>query len=157
MYNPAAAIAYAHRWAKGRNPRYYDFDKIGGDCTNFISQCLFAGGFSMNYAGDGGWFYNNINSRSPSWSGVEELRDFIVGNRGVGPRGYEADVYETRPGDIIQLHFGGSRFEHSLFVVGSNGGDPLICCHTYDSDNRSLSSYAYVKARGLIVTAESYL
>ena len=39
-YDRAAAVRYAHIWAYGRNPRYYDYESIGGDCTNFASQCI---------------------------------------------------------------------------------------------------------------------
>ena len=42
-YDRQAAVAYAHRWAYLRNPAFYNFDKLGGDCTNFASQCLYAG------------------------------------------------------------------------------------------------------------------
>ena len=42
-YNRAAAVAYAHAWAYRRNPRYYNYEELGGDCTNFASQCLYAG------------------------------------------------------------------------------------------------------------------
>ena len=42
-YDREAAVAYAHRWAFGRNPAYSNFDGMGGDCTNFASQCLYAG------------------------------------------------------------------------------------------------------------------
>lgn len=42
-YNREKAVEYARRWAYDRNPQYYNFDPIGGDCTNFVSQCLFAG------------------------------------------------------------------------------------------------------------------
>lgn len=31
-YNRSAAVLYAHLWAMGRNPAYYDFENIGGDC-----------------------------------------------------------------------------------------------------------------------------
>lgn len=34
LYDREAAVAYAHRWAMGRNPAYLDFHGIGGDCTN---------------------------------------------------------------------------------------------------------------------------
>ena len=37
-YDRAAAVAYAHRWAFRRNPAYYDYEKIGGDCTNYASH-----------------------------------------------------------------------------------------------------------------------
>ena len=30
-YDRPAAVAYAHRWAYGRNPRYYDYERVGGD------------------------------------------------------------------------------------------------------------------------------
>ena len=39
-YDRQAAVRYASRWAYGRNPAYADFDALGGDCTNFASQCL---------------------------------------------------------------------------------------------------------------------
>ena len=39
-YNREAAVSYARRWALGRNPAYMDYELWGGDCTNFISQCL---------------------------------------------------------------------------------------------------------------------
>ena len=39
-YNRAAAVAYAHKWAYGRNPQYYDYEEIGGDCTNYAYQFL---------------------------------------------------------------------------------------------------------------------
>ena len=42
-------IKYAKKWALSRNPKYYDFDSIGGDCTNFISQCIYAGAKIMNF------------------------------------------------------------------------------------------------------------
>ena len=74
-YNRNLAATYARKWALGRNPQYYNYDKLGGDCTNFISQCLFAGKMEMNYRGYG-WYYRNANEKSPSWTGVEFLYDF---------------------------------------------------------------------------------
>lgn len=44
MYDRNKAVAYAHKYAYSRNPNYYNFDNIGGDCTNFVSQVLAAGG-----------------------------------------------------------------------------------------------------------------
>ena len=45
--NIKAEIEYARRWAFSANPAYYNFENIGGDCTNFVSQCLYAGGAVM--------------------------------------------------------------------------------------------------------------
>ena len=41
-YNRENAVEYAKIWAYKRNPKYYNFDSVGGDCTSFVSQCLFA-------------------------------------------------------------------------------------------------------------------
>ena len=70
-YNRDLAVAYARQWAFRRNPAYYDFEKIGGDCTNFASQCLFAGIGVMNYTKDVGWYYRSLADRSAAWTGVE--------------------------------------------------------------------------------------
>ena len=69
-YDRAAAVEYALTWAFRRNPAYYDFSEIGGDCTNFASQCVYAGSGVMNYTPDVGWYYINVNNRSPSWTGA---------------------------------------------------------------------------------------
>lgn len=76
-YNRSLAIAYAKKWALSRNPIYYNFDAVGGDCTSFISQCLFAGSKKMNYSRKNGWYYNSGYDKSPSWSGVEFLHRFL--------------------------------------------------------------------------------
>jgi len=151
VYNRMRATEYAHKWAYGRNPQYYDFDKLGGDCTNFISQCLYAGCQAMNYTPHTGWFYASLNYRSAAWSGVPYLYNFLINNQGVGPYGHLAPLHEARTGDIIQLTFDGKVYAHSLFIV-STGGDPapgniLIATHTFDSDNRPLASYNYAGHR----------
>ena len=69
-YDREAAVAYARRWALGRNPRFGDFSALGGDCANFASQCLWAGWGDMTE----GWHYRSMNERTPSWSGVRFLR-----------------------------------------------------------------------------------
>ena len=47
-YSPSKAIAYAQQWAHSRNPNYHDYSDEGGDCANFVSQCLIAGGLSFS-------------------------------------------------------------------------------------------------------------
>lgn len=49
QYDRKKAVEYAQKWAYKRNPNYYNYDAIGGDCTNFVSQCIFAGSQVMNY------------------------------------------------------------------------------------------------------------
>ena len=100
LYNRDAAVAYAQKWAYRRNPRYYDFSNIGGNCTNFASQCIYAGSGVMNYTPVYGWYYINVNNRAPAWTGVNELFRFLTTNRGPGPQGEEVGLEEIEPGDI---------------------------------------------------------
>ena len=148
-YDRIKAVDYATRWAYLRNPDFYNFNELGGDCTNFASQCLYAGSGVMNYPA---WYYYSLNDRSPSWTGVEFLYDFLIKNKGVGPRGEVATIEEIRRGDILQLDFDGDgRFTHTLVVIKAgregNPSDILIAAHTNDSLNRPLDSYAFKKAR----------
>ncbi|MBA1335749.1 MAG: hypothetical protein HPY66_1376 [Firmicutes bacterium] len=145
-YDREAAVRYAHRWALGRNPRYYDFEDLGGDCTNFCSQVVHAGGCPMNERKWTGWYYHSLNNRSPSWTGVEFFYKFLINNRGVGPQGKEVLPSDLRPGDIIQLDFSySSNYNHSLVVVSNPEPNDLnrilISCHTIDRDNYPLVFY----------------
>ena len=77
-YDRAAAVRYARRWAYGRNPAFYDYEHIGGDCTNFASQCVYAGSGVMNYEKDFGWYYIDANNKAPAWTGVEYFYRFMT-------------------------------------------------------------------------------
>lgn len=150
-YDRQKAKEYAKKWAYRRNPKYYNFDSIGGDCTSFVSQCIHAGSQVMNYTKNTGWYYNSVNDRSPSWSGVEFLYKFLLNNKEVGPRGEEVEIDKIQIGDIVQLSFDGTKFAHTLIVVDI--GDFLaldniyVASHTYDSYNRKLSSYVFKDVR----------
>ena len=148
-YNRTAAQEYARKWAFARNPRYYNFNNIGGDCTNFASQCIFAGAKIMNFTPTFGWYYRTVNDRAPSWTGVEYLYNFLVNNKGAGPYGAEAPVSELEIGDIVQLGTATGDFYHSPVVVGFSRGQILVAAHTYDAYNKPLTSYNYFQARGI--------
>ncbi|MGI6004315.1 MAG: amidase domain-containing protein [Christensenellales bacterium] len=152
-YDRAKAVFYAHKWAYGRNPRYMNFTGLGGDCTNFISQCLHAGGARMNYTPTFGWYYNSSADRAPAWTGVQYLYNFLTGNKGVGPFAEEISMADIMPGDVIQLSFRRDIFSHTLLVV-KTGSRPtlnsiLIATHSDDSDYRPLSTYRALARRFL--------
>lgn len=150
-YNRRAVYRYAEKWAFGRNPEYYDFEELGGDCTNFSSQCIYAGCGIMNYAPVTGWYYSSLQKRSASWTSVEYLYKFLTENKGSGPYGRKIPLQYAEIGDVIQLSFDGTVFSHSLIVVGAGfSPDPsniLIACHSYDSFNRPLNTYYYIEHR----------
>ena len=149
-YDRLKAVNYAKIWAYGRNDNYYSFNGIGGDCTNFVSQCLYAGCNVMNFTKNLGWYYNNVNDRAPAWTGVEFLRQFLLKNNGengivgngYGPYGIEVDKNNVDVGDVVFLK-NDFKFFHSAIIVGFRGKIPLVASHTNDVFNFPLYNYNY--------------
>lgn len=154
-YNRERAVEYARRWALSRNPLFIDFTGRGGDCTSFVSQCIFAGTGVMNYTETFGWYYISPQNRAPAWSGVDEFFAFITGapefvaaNGGTGPRGSDVtDASQIEIGDVIQLQNDRGEFYHSLLISEITDDDILICAHSDDSLDRPLSTYNYASLR----------
>ena len=147
-YDRRAALDYAQKWALGRNSAWLDFEHLGGDCTNFASQCLYAGSKVMNPTPVMGWYYNSARDRTASWTGVQYLYNFLVNNRSTGPYAAETDSTGIEPGDLIQL---GNRlgYYHTPIVAAVENGRILVAAHTYDAWRRPLDTYLYEKARFL--------
>lgn len=152
-YNRTQVIDYAKKWAFLRNPNYYNFDNVGGDCTSFASQCIYAGSKKMNYTKQVGWYYINGNNKSPSWSGVEYLYQFLVKNKSTGPQAIETTQNKMEIGDIVQLSFDGRQFGHTLVIVAIENKYTLsgikIASHTFDSFNKAISEYNFQQIRWL--------
>ena len=146
-YDREKALMYAERWAFRRNPLFADFERLGGNCTNFVSQCVYAGSCVMNYLNLFGWYYISLDDRTPSWSGVEFFYNFIVGNRGVGPYGREVGRDEVEIGDVVQLYREDEGFYHSLLIVGFSEEEILVSAQSDDAFLRPLSSYTYDRER----------
>lgn len=152
-YDRAQAVYYAHKWAYVRNPLFYNYDDIGGDCTNFASQCIYAGTGVMNYTPVFGWYYIDPNDKAPAWTGVEYLRNFLVRDSpSPGPAAIETeDLSLAQPGDVIQMLFAGDTYQHSTVVVATDGtGDPStvwIAAHSFNVDCRPIDTYYYQKYR----------
>ncbi len=148
-YDRAHAVEYARKYAFSQNPLFGDFREIGGNCTNFVSQCVYAGSCRMNFTPIVGWYYLDLSQRTASWTGVDYFFDFVVGNRGVGPFGRETGQGACEIGDVIQLSRAGVGYYHSLLIVGFDAEMPLVAAQTEDSLDRRLDSYTYDVARFL--------
>ncbi len=153
-YDRERAITYAETWALSRNPLFLNFAGRGGDCTNFISQCLLAGSCTMDFTPDFGWYYISAEDRAPAWTSVEYFYDFVTEqpsfaseNSGLGPFGREIRARELEPGDFIQLANDQGDYYHTLIVTQFVPNDILVCAHTDDALNRPLSTYNFASLR----------
>ena len=110
----------------------------------------------MNYTPTFGWYFISLSERSPSWTGVVYLYNFLTrAERSVGPIAREVELSEIRPGDLVQLSFNGETYQHTPVVVFAREpktlGDILIAAHSYDALDRPLDSYTFQKIRFLHV------
>lgn len=135
-YDRRSAVRYAERWWNSYNPEYRKFTD---DCTNFISQCMRAGGAPMWGSPNRGkgWWYSG-KSWSYSWAVAHSFRWYLSGSR-QGLTGKEVDSpKDLIPGDVICYDFeGDGRWNHNTIVVMKDSdGMPLVNAHTYNSRHR---------------------
>jgi hypothetical protein len=137
-FNHQAAVAYARRWAQSANPQYPPF---GEDCTNFVSQAMLAGGWTMvggdwfddmfNRMYDSVWWYGQtlpVFRASYTWSGAPNFARWIVASQ----RGVRAkNPMELQPGDVLQIRVKATGvIGHSMVVTGKRGTDLLLSAHS---------------------------
>ena len=146
-YQRENAVAYARKYAFSQNSLFANFAGIGGNCTNFVSQSIYAGSCEMNDKPTFGWYFISLDDRSPSWTGVDYFYNFIIENADVGPFGRVATSDELELGDVIQLARNEEGYYHSLLVVGFDGEDILVAAQTDNAYARPLSTYDYDYAR----------
>ncbi len=135
-YDRLKAVQYAERWWNDYNPAYKKFDV---DCTNFISQCLHAGGAPMRgypQRANGWWMMNS--NWSFSWTVANSMRLHLPSSKS-GLRAKEAaSASQLNLGDVICYDFeGDGRFDHTTIVTAKDAnGMPLVNAHTHNSRNR---------------------
>ena len=119
-YDREKATAYAKKYATTPNLNpWQNYTQMGGDCTNFVSQCLYAGGIPFDNEGKTiteKWYWYSDNHRTPSWTGADAFKAYVRANKGTGLVATEVAMEELVPGDIVQL---GTREKatHSMIVV----------------------------------------
>lgn len=150
------AVLYARKYAFARNPLFTTFEGLGGNCTNFVSQCILAGSCVMNFTPVYGWYYLSLNRRSPSWSGVEFFYDFMVTNKDVGPYGREVDVSLAEIGDAVQLADETGDFYHTLLISKIEDGEIFVTANTNDALDKPLSQYNYATNRFIHIDGVRY-
>lgn len=146
-YDRAAAVAYARRWAGERNSEWAEYDRYGGNCMNYVSQAINAGGVPMDTTGSAWYWFGNGN-RTASWSGVNYFASYVAANTGSGLVGdVETPYYTGEAGDVIAM--GNDRFRHIVMISevltdeAGNTVDYLICSNTGDLRDFPAGAYFY--------------
>lgn len=142
IYDRDRVKQYADRWWNGANPDYIRFEV---DCTNYVSQCIFAGGAPMHYTGkrNAGWWYQGRDRDqelwSYSWSVAHSLNTYLSQGQLSGLRVEIVDQpTQLMIGDVISYDWDGDgRYQHSAIVAAiAADGAPLVNAHTTDSYHR---------------------
>jgi hypothetical protein len=135
------AVAYADRWWDSENPEFIAF---AVDCTNYISQCLFAGGAPIHYTGNRGtgWWYKGYVSGKEWWSYSWAVSNSLENLLSSSTWGLKAEVVDRAEqlmlGDVIIYDWDGDgTYQHSTIVTAFDaGGMPLVNAHTVSSRHR---------------------
>ncbi|MGX9706399.1 Putative amidase domain-containing protein [Laceyella tengchongensis] len=128
-YDRARAVKYAETFWSRPNPYYKAF---ADDCTNFVSQCLRAGGLPMAR----GWWYrrgrNGQASWSHSWAVAHSLCLFLKRGGPTGRTREVGDVGQLQLGDVICYDWeGDGRWNHNTIITAfAEDGSPLVNART---------------------------
>jgi len=148
VYDRAAAANYARRWAGGTNPTFGRFGFLGkADCTNFVSQCLRAGGWVDRWGTYGNradsqlWFFDSSKKQgSYSWGEVLNFLQFAS----YSGRAYQiSNSSDLDVGDVVTFKWNGDKFTSHAAIVTRRDADGTIylCQHSEDRYEKRLRDY----------------
>lgn len=167
-YDRTKAAQYAERYAeyvdatgKYDTPNYLSTGHY--NCTNFVSQCLYAGGLPYIHDGertsDEAWYYNDLlgvtYASTYTWGGAENFsRHWGHNYSGAGlQRAYKTFVYDSfndafndwnfifsnvSAGDIVQFVKSDGTVGHSMIIHQKTTTDLLRAQHTPNKKGESL-------------------
>jgi hypothetical protein len=151
-YNYTAMRNYATTYWSSYNSSYRTYDGVGGDCTNFISQIVYAGGWTHvgSYPADdrtlpSKWFYGSYTwSTSYSWPAAHNWYQFAMQQS--GRTSYLDNVWKMVQTDILQIDWeANGSIDHSMFVTTRSGSgtyatELYMTYHSVDTLDKPLSS-----------------
>ena len=157
-YNPQAALEYADYWWDGRNTNnwtkapsnfdivwgnpYNNYNTLGGDCANFVSQCLRAGGLILDEGADG--FGTGVDNRKC----IKTVDNFIAHLKYKDVRFYTAylshgksNSFQMSVGDVAFIRNEDNTSRHSLFCSYVQSKTPYYATHSSDQWRRPRTYY----------------
>lgn len=166
-YDWVDAVGYASKYAKTPNREYHDFTK-NGDCTNFTSQCLKAGGVKRDGKKSYIYSYMDIKSDNKKWyyyggktffkatTAWTTVSGFYTYSKNETNSYIKSNLSETsgasycKVGDIITIgHITSGnkvKYTHNIICVGkhngtNNSGKVYCSAHSNNYDADALSRF----------------
>ena len=134
-YDRSKALAYGDKYCINYNPAYNSYKGRGGDCANFVSQCLYAGGFPQ----DSVWYKHSV-----AWINVmkqiahfKAYGTFLNANNG-----------NLLKGNPIYFDWNGDgTYDHATICAGRNSsGVAILDSHTKDLYHATWTNWSFRKA-----------
>jgi len=151
-YDREAAVDYSYKYVELRNKDFIAYDDVGGNCQNYVSQSLLAGGIPMDTKGDYEWKHfgekvnekNEKKGRSTSWTGTINFYDYAKGNSGYGMcADTDENIFYAEPGDVAQVGYNG--YSHTVIVVKNiNDKNGKVIDFLVNSNTASLEDYPFL-------------
>ena len=123
-YNRIAARDYAYKYWSSYNPAYTSYKGNGGDCANFVSQCLHAGGIPT----DATWKADSV-----SWIRASAVPSYMM-NKGYATK----TIYTNATAGSFAYTSSGAG--HAVLVTINDGAKIAYTAHTTDRKDAAFSS-----------------
>lgn len=123
-YNRIAARDYAYKYWSSYNPAYTSYKGNGGDCANFVSQCIHAGGIPT----DATWKADSV-----SWIRASAVPSYMV-NKGYATK---TSYTNATAGSVAYTSSGAG---HIVLVSINDGAKIAYTAHTTDRKDAAFSS-----------------
>jgi Putative amidase domain len=148
--NRQAIVQYIYYYALTPNKNYRDYSlegNRGGDCTNFVSQALLAGGWGRLNGGHRettSWWYSGgilPPYASWTWTSADYFFKFINSRPRAKAIGRIADLV---PGDVISVDFNpsaGDGIDHTMLVSKKTTSGIFLAYHTNNTLDKSFTEF----------------
>ena len=147
-YDRQAALQYMLTYADHRNEEWHAYDDEGGNCMNFGSQVLLAGGIPMDYSGYDCWYSDGEWGVTDTFVNVGWFMEYAECNTGYGlVADADANYYSGEVGDLLLVGIDG--LHHTTEICGlvrDEAGqtiDYLLCSNTTNYRNFPAGTYYY--------------
>lgn len=159
-YSPEKAVEYAITYAFNYNTaKYPNYAGKGGDCANFVSQALHAGGKPMtgtNASNFSNWFCRSnrvwdVGKISSTWRGADAFGHYWM-KKAVSYKNFDSSYFSDisklkqvleygNRGDAVSILNSNGRPFHTLLIIDYSKDDLICAAHSGDTVSASLRNY----------------